>query len=238
MRLRRWLGRQRWAPAVLGLPAGLWLRFCAATSRWERHGEGEIEAALRDGPVILALWHERIALSGLHWRPAWGPIAALHTARFAGRVAGAAQAHLGVEPIAMPAREGSLAASREVLRRLRAGSSVGIAADGSSGPARLPRDAVLEWARAAGRPVFVYAFAMRGQRRLRTWDRMVWPRPFSRGAAVWRRWPREVPRRIDAAALEALRHDLAAALTAVAGEADALAGAADDQARPPSRGRP
>lgn len=222
MRLRRWLGRQPWAPGVLGRPAALWIRFCAATSRWERRGEADLEAALRDGPVVLALWHERIALVGLHWRREWGPISALHTTRFAGRVAGAAQARLGMRPIAMSSRDGNRAASREVLRRLREGSSVGIAADGSSGPARVPRDAALDWARTTGRPVFVYAFAMRGQRRLSTWDRMVWPRPFTRGAAVWRRWPRDLPRRVDAAALEALRQDLAAALTAVAEEADAL----------------
>jgi hypothetical protein len=49
---------------------------------------------------------------------------------------------------------------------------------------------------------------------------MVWPRPFSSGVAVWRRWPQEVPRRLDPATAEALRRDLAAALDAVAEEAD------------------
>lgn len=224
MRLRIWLKRKPWAPKLLGVPLGLWLRFCAATSRWDRHGEAELEAALREGPVVLALWHERIALSGQHWRPEWGPISALHTTRFAGRVAGAAQELLGTQPIAMSSHSGNLAASREVLRRLRGGGSVGIAADGSSGPARKLKDAALEWARATGRPVFVYAFAMRGQRRLGTWDRMVMPRPFSRGVAVWRRWDREVPRRADPTAMDALRQDLSRALDAVADEADRLAG--------------
>lgn len=236
MGFRHWLGRQPWAPGLIGVPLALWLRFCAATSRWDRHGEAELEAALRDGAVVLALWHERIAFAGLHWR--WGPIAALHSTRFAGRVAGAAQAQLGASPIAMSSREGNLAASREVMRRLRQGLSVGVAVDGSSGPARVPRDAALDWARATGRPVFVYAWAMRGQRRLSTWDRMVWPRPFTRGVVVWRRWPRELPRRSGAATLDALRQDLAAALTAVADEADALASVPNDQGRLSSRGRP
>lgn len=221
--LRGWLNGQPWAPRLLGIPLGWWLRFCAISSRWHRHGEAEIEAALRDGPIVLALWHERIALSGQHWRAEWGPISALHTTRFAGRVAGAAQELLGTRPIAMSSHAGNLAASREVLRRLKDGGSVGIAADGSSGPPRDLKDAALEWARSTGRPVFVYAFAMRGQRRLGTWDRMVMPRPFSRGVAIWRRWDREVPRRADAATLEALRRDLAAALDAVAEEADRLA---------------
>lgn len=217
-RLRRWLGSRPWAPGLLGVPVGLWLRLCAASTRWELRGAAEVEAALAGGPVILALWHERIALSGGHWR--WGRISALHATRFAGRVAGRAQAVLGVDPIAMGGRDGALGASREVLRRLRAGASVGIAVDGSSGPARIVKDPVLDWARATGRPVIVYAFAVRGQRRLATWDRLVWPRPFSRGVAVWRRWEAEVPRRPDAATWEALRADLARALDAVAEEAD------------------
>jgi lysophospholipid acyltransferase (LPLAT)-like uncharacterized protein len=120
----------------------------------------------------------------------------------------------------MGRREGARAATREVLRRLKAGASVGIAVDGSSGPARAVKDPVLDWARATGRPVIVYAFAVRGQRRLDTWDRLVWPRPFSRGVAVWRRWEASVPRRPDPAQWEALRADLARALDAVAEEAD------------------
>jgi hypothetical protein len=223
MGLRRWLGRQRWSPHILGWPLSLWIRFCSATCRWERRGDDEIRAALQDGPVVLVLWHERIALSGLHWRREWGPISALHTTRFAGRVAGAVQAHLGTLPIAMASRRGNLAASREVMRRLRGGTSVGITGDGPSGPARVLKDAPLEWARASGRPVFVYAFAMQRQSRLATWDRLVWPRPFTRGAVVWRLWRADLPRRADPATREALRRELEAVLTAAAQEAEALA---------------
>ena len=71
--------------------------------------------------------------------------------------------------------------------------------------------------------VFVYAFAMRGQRRLSTWDRLVWPRPFTRGAVVWRLWRSDLPRRADAATHEAMLQDLTAALNAVTEEAEALA---------------
>jgi lysophospholipid acyltransferase (LPLAT)-like uncharacterized protein len=203
------------------------MRFCAATTRWTRHGEHELEAALREGPVVLVLWHERIALVGVHWRREWGPLSALHTTRFAGRVAGAAQGFVGLLPIAMDSRKSNRAASREVLRRLREGVSVGLTGDGPQGPARVLKDAPLEWARATGRPVFVYAFATRRHRRLPAWDRMVWPLPFSRGAAVWRRWGAELPRRMEAGQQEALRRDLSAALDAVAAEAEVLAGRSD-----------
>ena len=74
-----------------------------------------------------------------------------------------------------------------------------------------------------GRPVFVYAFATKRHRRLPVWDRMVWPRPFTRGAAVWRLWRADLPRRVAPATHEEMRQSLAAALDAVAAEADALA---------------
>ena len=223
MRPRKWLERQPWVARVLGALLGTWARACAATSRWERHGEEDMAAALREGPVVAVSWHERIMLVGVHWRPDWGPLAALHTPRFAGRVAGAAQGFVGLRPIAMDSRKGNIAASREILRSLKSGQSVGLTGDGPQGPARVLKDAPLEWARATGRPVFVYAFAMRGQRRLSTWDRLVWPRPFTRGAVVWRLWRSDLPRRADAAAHEAMLQDLTAALNAVTEEAEALA---------------
>ena len=223
MGLRKRLERHPWSAGSVGALLGLWIRFCEGTTRWTRHGEAELEVALRDGPVVLVLWHERIAMVGIHWRRSWGPLSALHTTRFAGRVAGAAQGSVGLLPIAMDSRKGNLPASREVLRRLRQGGSVGLTGDGPQGPARVLKDAPLEWARATGRPVFVYAFATRRHRRLSVWDRMVWPLPFTRGAAVWRRWNADLPRRVDAEGHEALRRDLTAALDAVAAEAEALA---------------
>jgi lysophospholipid acyltransferase (LPLAT)-like uncharacterized protein len=223
MGLRKRIEQHPWFWGSLGAGLGLWMRFCAATTRWTRHGEAELEAALRDGPVILVLWHERIALVGVHWRRDWGPLSALHTRRFAGRVAGSAQGFVGLLPIAMDSRRSNRTASREVLRRLREGVSIGITGDGPQGPARILKDAPLDWARATGRPVFVYAFATRRQCRLPVWDRMVWPLPFTRGAAVWRLWEAELTRRVEAGHHEKLRRDLAAALDAVAAEAEALA---------------
>ncbi len=223
MRPRKWLERQPWVTGGLGALLGNWARFCSATSRWERRGEEEMAAALREGPVVVVLWHERIMLVGVHWRPDWGPVAALHTPRFAGRVAGAAQGHVGLRPIAMDSRKGNIAASREILRSLKAGQSVGLTGDGPQGPARVLKDAPLEWARATGRPVFVYAFAMQGQRRLSTWDRMAWPRPFSRGAVVWRLWRADLPRRVDAATQAEMLGSLARALDAAVADAEALA---------------
>lgn len=222
MRLRKRIERSPWVAGGIGGGLAAWFRLCDATSTWERRGEEAVAAALAKGPVVVAFWHEMLAMPGLHWRAEWGPISALHTTKFSGRIAGVAQARAGLSPIAMAPRGGNLAASREVLRRLKGGTSVGLTADGPHGPRRVLKDAPLEWARATGRPVFTYAFAQAGARRLGTWDRMVWPRPFAKGACVWRLWREDLPRRAGEAEMTALRADLSAALDSAAEEAEGL----------------
>jgi lysophospholipid acyltransferase (LPLAT)-like uncharacterized protein len=110
-----------------------------------------------------------------------------------------------------------------VLGRLKGGISVGLTGDGPVGPARVLKDAPLDWARAAGVPVFVYAFAMSRQKRLKTWDKMILPMPFSRGVVVYAKFSDPLPRRIEAEALAALRADLARTLTEVVERAESLA---------------
>lgn len=224
MRPRKWLERQPWVTNGLGGLLGLWVRACVATTRWERRGEDELRAALAEGPVVVVLWHEELAMVGVHWRREWGPVAALHTPRFAGRVAGGLMRHVGLVPVAMDSRKGNMAASREILRRQREGQSVGLTGDGPQGPARVLKDAPLEWARATGRPVFVYGAMTRRHLRLGSWDRAILPKPFGRGAVVWRLWRRDLPRRVDAATHAGMVQGLTDALNGVQAEAEALAG--------------
>jgi lysophospholipid acyltransferase (LPLAT)-like uncharacterized protein len=230
--LRKGIEAQPWSSAALGGAGAAWVRLCHATTRWETRGAEAVATALEGGPVVVVLWHEMLTMPGLHWRPEWGAVSALHTTRFAGRVAGVLQGKVGFTPIAMASRASNVGTSREILRRFRAGTSVALTADGPSGPARMPKDAPLEWARATGRPVFTFGFASTRQVRLRTWDRLVWPLPLGRGAAVWRPWRAALPRRMEAAELAALRTDLAGALDATVAEAEAMVGRAPYSQRP------
>lgn len=225
-KLRRRIEAHPWSAESLGGAGAAWIRLCYSTTRWETRGAEAVEAALRDGPVVIISWHEMLAMPGLHWRRSWGPVSALHTTRFVGRVAGVLQGHLGFSPIAMESRAGNRAASREVLRAFRAGASVALTADGPSGPARVLKDPPLDWARATGRPVFTFGFASTRQVRLNTWDRLVWPLPFGRGAAVWQPWRDALPRRADPATLAELGADLTRALDETVAEAEAMVGRA------------
>jgi lysophospholipid acyltransferase (LPLAT)-like uncharacterized protein len=135
---------------------------------------------------------------------------------------------MGSLPYVLSSRQSDLGTMREILGQLREGRSLAVTGDGPRGPRRMLKDAPLDWARAAGVPVFTYGWAQAGMRRAGSWDRLQLVRPFDRGAVVFRRWEREVPRRMDEAMRESLRADLAKALTATAEAAERLAVGDDD----------
>lgn len=224
MSLRRRLERSELLIGLLGRMLAGWVRLCDATTRWDRRGWDDLRDALDRGPVVLILWHECAAFGMKHWPADWRALTSLTDASPAGRVSGAVQARLGLRPVVMESRGSNRAASREVMRRMADGICIGLTGDGPTGPARMLKDAGLDWARATGAPVFLYAFGTRRHWRLQTWDRMIWPRPFTSGVSLYRRFPADIPRRADPATMERLRADVAAALTELTEEAGRLAG--------------
>ena len=209
--------------AGIGLAARLiagWIRFCQVTSRWEVTGLDDADAAMAEGPIVAIIWHECSLMAPAHWPRKNGQVTTLSDPSPIGRVSATVQGRLGMASIGVPAGGGAVAATREVLRRLKDGVSVGLTGDGPVGPARVLNAAPLDWARAAGVPVFTYAYAMSRQRRLKTWDRMILPMPFSRGAVVYRRVLDPLPRRMAAEDMAAARARLAEAMTAALAEAE------------------
>lgn len=211
------------AKAIATLVGG-YLRLCIATSRWQVEGLDSLKADLAEGPVLCALWHGRLLMIAPHWPRQSGSLSCLHDTAPVGRAAGALQSHFGLEPFEMSARRSNVATSREVMKRARNGISIGITADGPTGPGYAVKDAPLEWARTIQRPVYGYAFATRRNLRLKTWDTMMLPLPFTRGAYVFQRLDVSVPRKATTAEIETARTAMGEGLTAVTARADQLAG--------------
>lgn len=220
--LRRRIENSERLAAALAAVAGSYLAFCDRTTDWQVTGQAELEAALQDGPVLLVMWHERSIMGALHWPVHAGPLSSLYANSPIGRVSGALQRRVGLQPMQMSDKTTNIAASRQVLKRVRDGVSIGMTGDGPLGPALALKDAPLEWARVTGMPVFAYAFATTKGRRLDSWDRMLVPKAYGKGAKVFARFDRDLPRKTDPAATEALRADLAEFLTTVTTRADAL----------------
>ncbi len=222
MSLRRRLENSRILMFVLSGLLAAYLKFCLATTRWQMHGTVELATALKEGPVLLVLWHSRTMVAPIHWPHRLAEFTTLHDTSPVARLAGATQAWFGVTPIPMANKSANTAGSRQILRNFKAGNSVGMAADGPRGPAREMKDAPLEWARITGAPVFFYAFSMRRHKRLSSWDRMMFPLPFTRGCYVYRRWEQSVPKKINKPDRARLRGQMKEALDAVQAETDAM----------------
>lgn len=210
------------AARVAGL-AGCYLAFCNRTTRWQTKGLDDLRTALADGPVLVVMWHSRSVMGALHWPVADAPLSSLYDKSPIGRVSGALQRRVGLQPMEMSRKLSNRAASRIVLKRVKNGVSIGMTGDGPLGPALAVKDAPIEWAKSTGMPIFCYAFSTTKSRRLRSWDQMLVPHPFGKGAYIFRRYPDTVPRKLDAAAHEELRGALCNWMNETTEMADRLA---------------
>jgi len=178
----------------------------------------------RGEPVIMVLWHQRLVMAGYAFPVHLGPISSLTTDARAGRMAGQVLNRFGYDTVPMSSRRRHVALSREILRRIKAGSSIGLAVDGPGGPARVASQVPLIWARESDCSVFAVAFSSLRVLKLPTWDRLMFPLPWSCGALTCQEWTETVPRTADEEETERLRLSLEAAIDAVTDAADDAVG--------------
>lgn len=221
---RRRLEKSAFLARVIATFVGWYLRLCIVTSKWDVHGVDALKADMAKGPVLCALWHGRLMMIAPHWPRTAGSLSCLHDTAPIGRAAGALQAHFGLQPIEMSAKRSNVAASRAVMKRAKGGVSIGITADGPTGPGFAVKDAPLEWARIMQAPIYGYAFSTKRHRILKTWDNMMVPLPFTRGAIVFDRLDVSVPRKATAAEIEDSRAKMTAELNRVTALADHMSG--------------
>lgn len=222
-KLTKTVGR---TPAVQGLLAALAAGLIALvriTTRWSRVNTAAAEDAWKGGgPVIVAFWHNRLAMMPYCW-PSRRPFHMLISAHPDGRLIAKTVAHFGIDAVAGSSRRGGAEALRSLVRLARDGYSIGITPDGPRGPRMRIREGALALARLSGVPIVPAAVSVRRRVVLNTWDRLIIALPFSRGAMVWGA-PIHVPRDADDAATARLQDELERELNRVTAEADRLAG--------------
>ena len=215
--------------AVLGLFAavlGHYLAFALRTTRWRLHGAEHVAPHLQGQTVIAAFWHERLPLMPALWnlaRRGGDPTMHVLVSRHRdGRFIGSLLGRFGLDFVhGSSARHGQdrggAAGLRQMLDYLAAGDQVAITPDGPRGPRRVAASGVAQLAALSGVAVLPCSAQTTRRYVLRSWDRMVLPLPFGRGAIVCLA-PIAVPRDGADAALPAI----AAALTEAADRADRL----------------
>lgn len=161
-----------WAGALV-------VRLLGATWRIERRGDEGVRAcrAARK-PYVLALWHGE--LLPLLWTHRNQGISVLISTHADGEIIARIARSLGCRTVRGSSSRGGARALLELVRELREGHVVAITPDGPRGPRRVFAPGAVVAAMRAGVPVVALGVTADRAWRLRSWDRLVVPKPFAR----------------------------------------------------------
>jgi len=231
----RWL--KRWSKGESAQRLACWLgawylRLVFWTGRWTVEGDAEPRRMWREGkPFILCFWHGRLLMMPFAWNPPRGarkaaggaPIHMLISAHHDGRLIARAVGHFGIDTIAGSDNRNTMSAMRSLVRAVRKGNCIGITPDSPPGPRMRAKPGVAVLARLAGVPVIPASYSVARRRVLGSWDRLVVPKPFSRGVFLWGE-PIAVAPDADDKAIDQARRRIEEALTQLSAEADRRCG--------------
>lgn len=168
---------------------GLYLDCALRTTRWTLHGEPHIAPHLAGAPAVVAFWHERLPLMPMLWMMARrrNPATRMHvlvSRHRDGRFIGAMMERFGVHVVHGSSSKGGAVGLRTMASLLAGGDQVAITPDGPRGPRRRAAAGVAQVAELSGISVLPCAAQTTRRIELSTWDGMVLPLPFGRGAIV------------------------------------------------------
>jgi lysophospholipid acyltransferase (LPLAT)-like uncharacterized protein len=172
----------------------------------------------RGVPFVYTLWHGRMVLPILaHLHEG---IVTMASRSKDGEIIARWLIRNGYIPARGSTKKGGKAALQDMIDHVRAGHAAALTVDGPKGPPRVVQPGVLRLARETGAWILPFTGAATRPLFLKSWDRYLVPKPFSR-CYVGYGEPFEVPASGDDAATLAA---IGAAIDAITREADAAAG--------------
>jgi lysophospholipid acyltransferase (LPLAT)-like uncharacterized protein len=164
------------------LPAAVWP--IAATWRVEFVGRPRMQALrINRFPRVSVLWHEHLV--PLLWFNRQSGAVILASQHADGRRLAAVSRTWGYGIADGSSTRGGTVALRRMVRVLRAGGEVAIAADGPRGPRRIAKPGAAFVAARSGAVIVPVAAGAAPCIRLRSWDRLLLPAPFARVRVVY-----------------------------------------------------
>jgi lysophospholipid acyltransferase (LPLAT)-like uncharacterized protein len=172
---------------------GLYLGFALWTTRWSLEGRDHMAPHAAGAPVVVAFWHEHLLLMPTLWlkarrstegRDGRNRVHVLVSHHRDGRFIGAMVARFALNIVLGSSSRGGAKGLRRLLNLLSSGDHIAITPDGPRGPRRIAASGVAQLAALSGVPVLPCAAQTTRRWVLRTWDRMVVPKPFGRGVVV------------------------------------------------------
>lgn len=190
------------------------------TTRWHVENEGAYRERTESGKaVIFVMWHGRLLPLGFLHRGQ--DIICLASRSADGEYIARLLRRWGLGVVRGSSSSGGDVAFRELVRGVRAGSSIALTPDGPRGPMERLKPGVLQLAQLTGAPLVPLAAAASRAWWFVSWDRFLVPKPFARLYAAYGD-PIFVPR--DATDLTALTARTEATLADLMARVDAAAG--------------
>jgi lysophospholipid acyltransferase (LPLAT)-like uncharacterized protein len=157
-----------------------WLiRVIGATMRfevvgWEHHTEDE--------PLVYCFWHNRIPTATYFWRNRG--IVVMSSRSFDSEYIARFIQRFGYGAARGSSTRGARSALIQMIRAVKSGKSAAITVDGPSGPIYQAKPGALLLAAKSGAAILPFSISLAQSWRLRSWDRIEIPKPFTRAVVV------------------------------------------------------
>ena len=201
--------------ALIGTTAGWAMKLLAVTLRMEVRDEyGVGDKASNPPPGVFLLWHSRFFCVPPARRKIGNPergVTALTSASKDGNMVAHAMGVFGFRCIRGSSSRRGVAAMVGLRKALEEGSDVCVTPDGPKGPRYKLQAGALKLAESSGAPIVPMHVTFSSAWRLKTWDRFVIPKPFSRVLVIIGQ-PISVPTGMDAETFEAKRREIEAVM--------------------------
>lgn len=162
-------------PAVISVV----LRVLGRTLRITLVNFDELSGAWARGEqVIVTFWHNRLLM--MPFAANGARICVLVSHHRDGEIATRALSHWGIHAVRGSVTRGAVGGFQRLVNAYRQGYSLAVAPDGPRGPRYAAKPGVIHLAKATGAPIFPATYAASRALRLRSWDRLIIPLPFSR----------------------------------------------------------
>ncbi len=181
-------------------------RMIFSTCKVQEYGRENLDACRQGGPFVAAGWHYAVLptisrMGGMDW------VAMVSASTDAEYISTLLQ-HKGFKTVRGSRGKGGLKAIQEMGRFMKdEGRNAAIIADGSQGPPRKAQIGAVFLASKTGAPILPFAWSAKNFKVVRSWDRTMFPLPFSPMALCYGK-PIHVPKKLKAADLEHFRLEL------------------------------
>jgi lysophospholipid acyltransferase (LPLAT)-like uncharacterized protein len=139
---------------------------------------------------VYVFWHRALLMAAYRYRNLG--IHILISASFDGELIAQIVQRLGFTPVRGSSSRGGAAGLLAITRARKAGHKVAITADGPRGPLYVAKDGAAAIAQRAGSTASCFHLHPERAWQLKSWDRFLIPKPFSRVCVSWQA-PRELP---------------------------------------------